>query len=112
MKLLVFVLQNVQKLDELMLHLSEAGIRGATIFETSGMAKVLTHSNEDDALIRYLRTIMGPDSDSNKTILFVANEEQVTVIRRVIREVIGDLFEPKTGILFSVPVDFTDGIDK
>ena len=35
MKLLVFVLNNTDKLDELMVELSEAGIRGATIIELS-----------------------------------------------------------------------------
>ena len=112
MKLLIFVLNNTEKLDELMVELSEAGIRGATIIESSGMAQVLTHSGEDDPLIAYLRSVMDPSNNSNKTILFVSDEKEVEVIREVINRVIGDLSQPQTGILFTVPVDFTDGIQK
>ncbi len=112
MKLVVFVLNNTDKLDELMVELSEAGIRGATIIESSGMAQVLTHSGEDDPLIAYLRSIVDPSKDNNKTILFVSEEEEIVTIREVIKKVIGDLSEPQTGILFTIPVDFTDGIKK
>ena len=109
MKLVVFVLNNTDKLDELMVELSEAGIRGATIIESSGMAQVLTHSGEDDPLIAYLRSIVDPSKDNNKTILFVSEEEEIVTIREVIKK---DLSEPQTGILFTIPVDFTDGIKK
>ena len=95
-----------------MVELSEVGIRGATIIESSGMAQVLTLSGEDDPLIAYLRSVMDPSNNSNKTILFVSDEKEVQVIREVINRVIGDLSQPQTGILFTVPVDFTDGIQK
>ena len=112
MKLLVFILNNTDKLDELMLELSEAGIHGATIIESTGMAQVLTHSGEDDPLIGYLRSIMDPTKDNNKTILFVADEEEIVTIREVIKNLIGDLSQPQTGILFTIPIDFIDGIRK
>ncbi len=112
MRLLVFILNNTDKLEELMVELSEAGIRGATVIESSGMAQVLTHSKEDDPLIGYLRSIMDPSKETNKTILFVAEDEDIITIRKVINEVIGDLSQPQSGIIFTVPVDFTDGIKK
>ena len=112
MKLLVFILNNTDKLEELMVELSEAGIRGATVLESSGMAQVLTHSKEDDPLIGYLRTLIDPSKETNKTILFVAEDEDIITIRKVINDVVGDLSQPQTGIVFTVPVDFTDGIKK
>ncbi len=112
MKLLVFILNNTDKLEELMVELSEEGIRGATVIESSGMAQVLTHSKEDDPLIGYLRSIIDTSKETNKTIFFVAEDEDIVTIRKVINKVIGDLSQPQTGILFAVPVDFTDGIKK
>ena len=112
MKLLVFVLNNTDKLEELMVEISESGIHGATIIDSEGMAQVLTHSKEDDPLIGYLRSIIDTSKESNKTILFVAEDEEILIIREVIKKVIGDLSQPQTGILFSVPVDFVDGIQK
>ncbi len=112
MKLLVFVLNNKDKLENLMIELSEAGIRGATILESSGMAQVLTHSGENDPLIGYLRSIIDTSKETNKTILFVVEDNEIVIIREVIKNVVGDLSEPQTGILFTVPVDFTDGIQK
>ncbi len=112
MKLLIFILNNTDKLEELMVELSEAGIRGATVIESSGMAQVLTHSKEDDPLIGYLRSFLDTSKTTNKTILFVAGDEDIVIIRKVIKDVIGDLSQPQTGIIFTVPVDFTDGIKK
>ena len=112
MKLLIFILNNTDKLEELMVELSEAGIHGATVIESSGMAQVLTHSKEDDPLIGYLRSIVDTSKETNKTIVFVAEDEDIITIRKVINDVVGDLSKPQTGIIFTVPVDFTDGIKK
>ena len=39
MKLLICVLNDTDKLDELMIKLAEAGVKGATIINSTGMSK-------------------------------------------------------------------------
>ena len=84
MRLLVFVLNRVECLDELLAELAESGIQGGTILNSTGMA--------------------------NRTILIVLKEEQVEGAMRIIRRVVGDLSQPDTGVAFTLPIDFTEGI--
>lgn len=49
MQVLFFVLNAPEKLDELLSQMERHGIHGATIFESTGMARVLkSHHDEDE----------------------------------------------------------------
>ena len=45
-------------------------------------------------------------------IFMVLNDEQIQTVKAVIKDVIGDLSEPNTGILFTLPIDSVDGLHK
>ena len=42
-------------------------------------------------------------------IFTIVDESQVETIRKVVNDVIGDLSNPDTGVLFAVPTLFTEG---
>ena len=42
----------------------------------------------------------------------VIRDDQLDLARRVIYNTVGDLSLPNTGILFTVPIDFAEGIRK
>lgn len=42
--------------------------------------------------------------------MFVLKDEQAVTTRAIIKEVIGDLKEPNTGIMFSVPITYVEGL--
>ncbi len=111
MKLLVFILNDIEKLEALLCALSEAKISGATIVESTGMARALYHM-EDGAFLGSLRLFLNPDRDENRMIFMVLNEEQIQTVKEVIGKVIGDLSAPDTGILFTLPIDSVDGLHK
>lgn len=110
MRLLVFVLNRVDCLDELLAELAESGIQGGTIFNSTGMATELSHSDEYDFIFGSLRAFLDPDRAENRTILIVLKEEQVEGAMKIIRRVVGDLSQPDTGVAFTLPIDFTEGI--
>ncbi|MEG1887842.1 MAG: hypothetical protein RR177_06890 [Oscillospiraceae bacterium] len=104
-----FVLNKTEVLDRLLLELSEAGIRGATVINSTGMAHSIA-SREDSPAISTFRAFFLSDREDNKTIFMILDENEAQIARKVINCVVGDLSKPDTGILFSIPTLFVDGI--
>ncbi len=107
--MLVLILEKEQYLNELLLELSDEGINSATVANTSGMMGHLS-SLGDEQIISTLRPLFTPAHTENKTIFMVMDQEKVEVARQTIRNVLGDLSKPETGILFGIPLLFTEGI--
>ena len=110
MKLMVIILNKVEALEYLLEGLSAAGIGGATIIESSGLAMTLSKL-DSSILSASIRALFSGDED-NKTILSVIRNDQLDLARRVIYNTVGDLSLPNTGIMFTVPIDFAEGIRK
>jgi len=109
MQLLVLILKKVELIDLLIKELVESGIKGGTILEGTGMAKELV-SMEDLPIFGMLRSILTDDVKKPcKIMLFVLKDEQVKTARETIRDVVGDLNAPNSGILFSIPLNFVEG---
>lgn len=105
---LVLVLQKHEKLEKLLCALTEAGIHGATVIHSAGMVQVLSH--ETDVLLGSLRAFLEPEREDNRTLFILLKEEQIEVAKKVIRDVIGPLDKPETGILFILPTIYTEGL--
>ncbi|MBQ9374817.1 MAG: hypothetical protein IJU04_00565 [Ruminococcus sp.] len=110
MKLMVFILNKIDTLEYLLEGLSAAGIGGATIIESSGLAMTLSKLGSS-FLSAPIRALFSGDED-NRTILSVIKDDQLDLARRVIYNTVGDLSMPNTGVLFTVPIDFAEGIRK
>ncbi|WP_294486101.1 hypothetical protein [uncultured Ruminococcus sp.] len=108
MKLMVLILNKTESLEYLLEGLSAAGIGGATIIPSSGMAMTLSKMNSS-FLSSSIRSMFSGDEDDNKTIISVIENDQLDIARRVIYNTVGDLSQPNTGILFTVPLDFVEG---
>ncbi|MCI6272507.1 MAG: hypothetical protein MR601_06115 [Erysipelotrichaceae bacterium] len=110
MKCMFIILNNTEKLDDLLKALGDNGINGATIFESTGMAHKLL--NNDDNYLRFigsLKAILNPDRENNVTICIVLTDEQVLLARAAVHHILGDLSKPDTGILFTMPIDYIEG---
>lgn len=111
MKLMVLILNKTDVLDSLLEGMSAAGLGGATIIESSGLATTL--SRLDSSFISSsIRAILSGADDDNRTILSVIRNDQLEIARKVIYNTVGDLSNPNTGILFTVPLDFVEGTRK
>ena len=111
MKLMVLILNKTDVLDSLLEGLSAAGLGGATIIESSGLATTL--SRLDSSFISSsIRAILSGSEDDNRTIMSVIRNDQLEIARKVIYNTVGDLSSPNTGILFTVPIDFVEGTRK
>jgi len=112
MKLLVLVLNRVEKLNKLLNELAKHGLTGATVISSNGLAHELIKSNDESLsnIFGSLRRILNPNERENKTIFMVVKEERVPEITEIVEQVIGSILEPDTGIIFTVPVEYLKGM--
>lgn len=111
MQFLLMVLNKVEILDTLLEKLMESGICGATILSSTGMVRELVKSNEDYPIFGTLRFIINPDRQESKTIFMVLKETKVEDVKKIIRQVVGDLSKPDTAVMFTLPVLSAEGVE-
>lgn len=113
MKLLIMVLNKTELLEDVLEGLSLAGIKGATVIDSQGMARVLgSHSSERLPFFGSLSMLINENRPFNKTIFIVLEEKQIKNAIQAIKFVVGDLSQPDAGVLFTVPVNFVEGLQK
>ncbi len=109
MHALFLVLEKYEILDKLIVTLNREGIRGATILNSTGMAHTLVESDEV-SMLGSLRLFLTPPRNENRTIFMILDETGMDIAKKVIYEVVGDLSQPDTGILFSFPLSHVEGL--
>lgn len=111
MQLLVLVLNKIEVLEELLEEFSANKIKGATILDSKGMAHSLSEFHELKFMAS-LRMILDPEHSESKTIFLVLEEEQIKLVSEIVNKVTGGLDKPDTGVLFTLPVLYTEGFFK
>lgn len=109
MQLLLLVLNKVEKLDDLLDTLLAEGISGATILNSIGMVRELAGRNEYQPIFGSPWFLTDPDRKESKTIFLVLDDEKAAKAKRVIHQVIGDMSQPDTAVLFTLPVLSAEG---
>jgi nitrogen regulatory protein PII len=108
MQLLVAVINQAEALDDVLAGFLELGITGATIINSEGMARVLTH---DVPLFAGIQTLISRSRPQNYTIFSVIDDDaKVDAAFALIQDVCGGMAEPGTGIVFTVPVTRVEGV--
>lgn len=112
MRLFCYILNQTEYLDSILTEFAHKGINGATIIESTGMARVLSHKHDEEELpfLASLRKFLNPERESSNVILTVINDEQLPVAVEIIEKIVGDLSNKNNGIVFSFPLDYTKGI--
>ncbi len=106
-RLLVAVINDPEKMDEILSGFIEMGITGATVISSEGMGQILSH---DIPIFAGLQTLISGSRPQNRTILSVLQEEKVPEVIAVLQDVMGNLDSPATGIVFTLPVDQVVGL--
>ncbi|WP_040214346.1 hypothetical protein [Clostridium polynesiense] len=113
MKLLILVLNKVEALEDILENFSKSGIKGATIIDSQGMARVLTGADSENLpLFGSLSMLINENRPFNKTIFSVLNEEDIPLALSAIEDAVGDITKPDVGIVFTIPIDFVKGIQR
>ncbi|MGH2541853.1 MAG: hypothetical protein ACRDIB_03595 [Ardenticatenaceae bacterium] len=109
--LVLLVLDDPAKLDAVLSAWEAAGVRGATILESSGLARRKGYLQDDVPLFPSLASLIEGDRRHNAT-LFAIVDGQVEVQEVLARteEVVGDLDDPLTGVFFATPLSYVKGV--
>lgn len=110
MQLLILILKKVELTDQIMQELAKVGVTGGTILDGTGMAKSLADMDELP-MFGMLRHLMeeGSANSKSKVLMFVLRDEEMIKARVAIKEAI-DFRDPNTGIIFSVPITYVEGL--
>ena len=111
MQVFVFVLNRTEHLEHLLQEFSDHGLKGATVLDSKGMARILIDSDEMP-MFSGLRAILEPERKSSKTIFCVMEDEKVQLARDIVNRVTGGLDHPDSGIMFAIPATFVEGLNK
>jgi nitrogen regulatory protein P-II 1 len=107
-QLLIAVINEEEKLDEILWGLVELGVTGATIINSEGMGRVLSH---DIPIFAGLETLASRSRPLNQTIFSVIREDaKVDAVIALLQEICGDFENPATGIVFTIPVTRVVGL--
>ena len=108
MKLLIFICNNPEKLEEVLEGYLEVGITGATIMDSLGMGHVLS---TEVPIFAGFQSLFSAASAYNKTILSVIKEpEKVDAALDMIEEICGPLGTAGVGIAFAVDIEKVRGL--
>lgn len=110
MYMCMFVLNDPDRLDEILEAWNAAGISGATILESTGSYRY--RANLSKLHMRFLPEAHQLMSDQFNYTLFVLVREraQVDACLQVIEQVIGDLNNPNTGVFAFWPLELIKGV--
>ena len=109
MQVFVFVLNRTEHLEHLLQEFTDHGLKGATVLDSRGMARIL-HTEDEMPIFYGLRAILEPERRISKTIFCVMEDSQVEIARKIVNDVTGGLDHPDSGIMFALPVTFTEGL--
>jgi len=102
-KLFVLVLHKEEYLEEVLSAFIELGVTGATVVESAGMGRIISHSI---TIFSGLKESIEVERPFNKTIFAVVDGVETTkALIRIVEKICGSLDKPGTGIAFTIPVE-------
>ena len=115
MYLILLVLNNPDKLEDLLIAWEESGVQGATVLFSTGLGRIrqMDAWRDDMPLIPSLRDFYEVPENMNRTVFTVVNTEaQVDSVVEATEKVVGDLDENESGLLLVLPVARSYGAEK
>ncbi|NLM26235.1 MAG: hypothetical protein GX208_09000 [Firmicutes bacterium] len=103
---LFIVLNQTDFLDEILANFLEAGVKGATILDSQGMASaIMNNENRNIPIFGSLNQFFESARPYNKTIFTVLeSEEEVEKAAQIVKDTLGDATKAGAGLMFSVPI--------
>lgn len=109
MELVVIVLNQTDLLDELLTDFMNNDLSGATVLDSSGMGHLISNQFPMFAMFAELEDERKNNSKTIFKVVESVEERDKTV--EIVENTCGDLADPDTAIIFTVPVSFEKGIN-
>jgi nitrogen regulatory protein PII len=115
MYLILFVLNDPDQLEDLLIAWEENGVQGATVLFSTGLGRIreLDGWRDDMPLIPSLRDFYEIPENMNRTIFTIVKDEaQIDAVVAATKKVVGELDERDNGLLLVLPVVRAYGVNK
>ena len=110
--LVVLVLECTEVCHEILNVWEEVGASGATILESTGLARIRGAVRDDLPLVPSLRDLLKVDEMHNRTIFTMIDDDEVLErVLEVTQENV-DFTQPNSGLMFVVPVSQVFGLKR
>lgn len=111
MYMVMFVIDDPSRLDDVLNAWDEAGISGATIIESTGINRRRRARLVGSSLMAGINRLMSSDEESHYTLFtIVSDEAMVGRCLAAIEAVVGDLDSGNTGVLAAWPLSVVKGV--
>ncbi len=112
--LLLFVLHDPEKVEDLLDAWEATGVNGVTILRSTGLGRLRGLELRDDfPLIPSLSSLFEHEEYLNRTLFTVVDgDDLVDRLVAAAQDVVGDLSQPNTGLLVVLPVARAYGLKK
>lgn len=107
MQLLIAVINQEERMEEILSGFLEIGITGATLINTEGMGRLLA---SEVPIFAGLEALVGRTRPRNQTLFSVMDDDKVDRALALLQEVCGDFSRPATGIVVTLPVNRVLGL--
>jgi nitrogen regulatory protein P-II 1 len=114
MSMILFVLHDTDKLDEVLAAWQEAGAPGVTVLESTGVGRIRQNEalREDTPLMPSLEDFYPDPEHMSRTMFTIISDDLVRKVVEATFRVVGDMNEPNTGLLVVLPTAAAYGLDK
>ena len=107
MYMIMFVLDNPDLLDQVLENWERAGIRGATIIESTGIQRL----RKQNLPMRYLFQSSGSVEEGHLTLFVIVDSEpMVQACLQATEQIVTDLDGPNTGVFAAWPLTVVRGV--
>lgn len=104
MYMLIMVLDDVAHREQVLEAWLQAGVRGVTVLESTGVNRVLQRSEAQPMFMGFGQLFGGASVGHNTLFTVIESLDLAEAAVRNTEEIVGDLSLPNTGIIFTVPV--------
>ncbi len=113
MYMIMLVLDDPNKLDDVLDAWDAVGVGGATMYESSGIHRRRIQRGRIPFRFNFGQLGAGIQEVNNYTLFTVVDsEDMVHECVTAVEEVVGDLSQPRTGVLAAWPLMVTKGVPK
>ena len=105
--LFILFLNKDEFLEDILTLFLELGISGATILDSIGMGRILSH---DIPIFAGFRELFGGNRPHNRTILTVIKKDIIKDLADGIEKICGSFNDPGTGLFITIPINQAWGL--
>ena len=111
MFMVMFVLDDPDRLDEVLEAWESIGVSGSTIIESTGINRRRMARQVGTTFMAGINRLIESEEEGHVTLLVIVPDERMAhAYLQAVEKVVGDLNEPNTGVLAAWPLPLVKGV--